>query len=133
MDKSVNLHQSVKITIVLLELIGMDSFVLVMLTFAHRELSGLEVIVKQLKKNASQACIGLVVLALLFHVSVLISSFGIILKVDAFQLTMFAQVGHIIMDTPVHHIANVKTIKSGVILWLNVFALITHFGMVTHA
>lgn len=133
MDKNANLHQSVKITIALLELIGMDSFVPVMLTSAHKELNGLEITVKQLKKNVSQACIGLVVLVLLFHVSALINSFGIILKADASQSTMFVQVGHIIMDTHVHHIANVKTIKSGVMPWLNAFVLIIHFGMVTHA
>lgn len=115
MDKSAKLQLTSKLMIVLSAHIGMDSSVPVMLMYAHKEPNGLEVIVKQLKRNVKLACIGVETGVQSYHHNVLTNLCGTIYSTDVFLSIISVLVGLIILDNFVYLTVNVKTIKFGVI------------------
>lgn len=114
MDKRVSLK--IKIMIVLLELIGIISFVLVMQTLVHKEHNGMETIVSQLIKNVKLAHIGVVLFVSIFLPNVHLNWFGKMLKIDVYLLQIFVLQVHITTVFHVCHTALVKMVKFGAVL-----------------
>ena len=128
MVKSV-LPQSLILKIIVLSAhTGMASTVQVIQIPVLKELSGLEISVKQLIKNAKRAHTGLAPLALLFHPNAQLSSPGMINKKDVSHQTTYAQAEHISTGTYACLTAHARTVRFGATVWSNVFALTIHFG-----
>ena len=93
-----------------------------------KELSGLEISVKQLIKNAKRAHTGPAPLALLFHLNVRPSSPGMINKKDVSHQTTCAQAEHILTGTYACLTPRARTVRYGVTVWSNACVLTIHSG-----
>lgn len=133
MVRNVCLQLLIPKTIALSAHTGTDSFVQVSQKIVPQEQNGLETSVKQLKRDASQVCTGLEVLALSFHPNVLSSSSGMTSRTDVFPQIMFVQVELTSTDSHACHTVDARMVKFGAIVWFNVCALKTLFGIVSIA
>ena len=94
------------------------------------ELNGLEIFAKPLKKDASQACIGLEALAQPYHLNAQPNLYGTINKTDACHQTTFVQVELISTDFHACHTVDVRMVRFGATPWFNASVQRTRSGMV---
>jgi hypothetical protein len=117
-------------TAVLLALTGTASSVQATQTPALLELNGPEIFAKPLKKDASQACIGLEALARSYHLNAQPNLYGTINKTDVCHQTMFVQVELISTDFHACHTVDARMVRFGATPWFSASVQRTRSGMV---